>query len=102
MEAGSRLPHGQCSWSGPVRPRSFRRDASGFAQRPGWAILWSAAPIIGIGVGIAGPLILTVRIWVEKSAIAGLRNDRLRRYWHRNRDRQQGHRSKKPEARHWV
>ena len=57
------------------------------ARRPRWAIMKSIAPIIGIGIGIARPLILAVRIGVEKSAIARLRNDRLRRSRYGNRPR---------------
>src|SRR5260370_12450158 len=91
-----------------ISPRLLRAHRRTMEPRPllgnsdGFALSKSAAPGVWIGVGVARPLILAVRIGVEEGAITRLGYHLLGRRRCCDRGRQDGHRAKKLEGRHCV
>src|SRR6266705_2038994 len=81
-------------------PRPLSGDTDGLSGRPHRAML--AALVVGIRIRIARPLILAVRIGVEKRTVARLGDHLLRQYRCRDRGRQDRHRAQNLESRHSV
>jgi hypothetical protein len=79
-----------------------RDNAHGFAARACSRIWPGAARVIGIRIGVPRPLVLTIRVRIEKGAIAGLLDHRLRRQWRRAKHRHERRCTKKLEGRHCV
>jgi hypothetical protein len=92
--------HARRRRTGSVGPRPLRCHADSFAARPALRPLITVK--FRVGIGVAGPFILAVRVGIKLRTVARLRDHRLGHYRGCGHARQDNHRSKEPRARHWF